>query len=48
MPCPRSPNVPFFAGSLFPISALPAGLTVIGNLLPITHVLAPRALRARR
>ena len=30
----------FFAGSFFPISALPAGLTVIGKLLPITHVLA--------
>ncbi|HYZ98275.1 MAG TPA: ABC transporter permease, partial [Acidimicrobiales bacterium] len=30
----------FFAGSFFPISALPAGLTVIGKLLPITHLLA--------
>ena len=30
----------FFAGSFFPISALPAGLTLIGKLLPITHVLA--------
>jgi ABC-2 type transport system permease protein len=30
----------FFAGSFFPISALPAGLTVIGKLLPITHALA--------
>jgi ABC-2 type transport system permease protein len=30
----------FFAGGLFPISALPAGLTVLGKLLPITHVLA--------
>jgi ABC-type polysaccharide/polyol phosphate export permease len=30
----------FFAGSFFPISALPAGLTVIGKLLPISHVLA--------
>jgi ABC-2 type transport system permease protein len=30
----------FFAGSFFPISALPAGLTVVGKLLPITHVLA--------
>ena len=30
----------FFAGSFFPISALPAGLTAIGKLLPITHVLA--------
>ena len=38
----------FFAGSFFPISALPAGLTVIGKLLPITHVLALAPLRARR
>jgi len=30
----------FFAGGLFPLSALPAGLTVIGKLLPITHVMA--------
>ncbi|MGH8985287.1 MAG: ABC transporter permease [Acidimicrobiia bacterium] len=30
----------FFAGSFFPISALPAGLTAIGKVLPITHVLA--------
>jgi ABC-2 type transport system permease protein len=30
----------FFAGSFFPISAMPAGLTVIGKLLPITHALA--------
>jgi ABC-type polysaccharide/polyol phosphate export permease len=30
----------FFAGSFFPISALPAGLTVVGKFLPITHVLA--------
>src|SRR5918994_481215 len=30
----------FFAGSFFPISALPAGLTVVGKLLPITHVIA--------
>jgi ABC-type polysaccharide/polyol phosphate export permease len=30
----------FFAGGLFPISALPAGLTVIAKALPITHVLA--------
>jgi ABC-2 type transport system permease protein len=30
----------FFAGAFFPISALPAGLTVIGKILPITHVLA--------
>jgi ABC-2 type transport system permease protein len=30
----------FFAGGLFPISALPAGLTVVAKLLPLTHVLA--------
>jgi ABC-2 type transport system permease protein len=30
----------FFAGSLFPISALPAGLEVIAKALPLTHVLA--------
>ena len=30
----------FFAGGLFPISALPAGLTVVAKVLPITHVLA--------
>jgi ABC-type polysaccharide/polyol phosphate export permease len=30
----------FFAGSFFPISALPAGLTAIGKVLPITHLLA--------
>jgi ABC-2 type transport system permease protein len=30
----------FFAGSFFPISALPAGLAAIGKALPITHVLA--------
>lgn len=30
----------FFAGGLFPISALPAGLTVFAKALPITHVLA--------
>jgi ABC-2 type transport system permease protein len=30
----------FFAGSLFPIGALPAGLTVIAKVLPLTHVLA--------
>lgn len=30
----------FFAGSLFPISALPAGLGVFAKVLPITHVLA--------
>jgi ABC-2 type transport system permease protein len=30
----------FFAGSLFPISALPTGLTWIAKLLPLTHALA--------
>ena len=30
----------FFAGGLFPTSALPAGLTVVAKALPITHVLA--------
>ena len=30
----------FFAGSLFPISTLPAGLTVIAKILPLTHALA--------
>jgi ABC-2 type transport system permease protein len=30
----------FFAGSFFPISALPAGLAVIGKTLPLTHVIA--------
>jgi ABC-2 type transport system permease protein len=30
----------FLAGSLFPISALPVGLTVLAKILPITHVLA--------
>lgn len=30
----------FFAGGLFPISALPAWLTVVAKALPITHVLA--------
>jgi ABC-type multidrug transport system permease subunit len=30
----------FLAGSLFPISALPAGLTVLAKVLPNTHVLA--------
>jgi ABC-2 type transport system permease protein len=30
----------FFAGSLFPISALPAGLTVVSKILPLTHALA--------
>jgi ABC-2 type transport system permease protein len=33
--------VPYFiAGGLFPLSALPAGLTAIGKLLPLTHVIA--------
>lgn len=33
--------VPFFiAGSFFPISALPAALTVVAKLLPITHAIA--------
>lgn len=33
--------VPWFvAGSLFPISALPVGLTAIAKVLPLTHVLA--------
>jgi ABC-2 type transport system permease protein len=30
----------FLAGSLFPISALPAGLTAVAKALPLTHVLA--------
>ena len=30
----------FFAGSLFPISALPAGLGFVAKLLPLTHALA--------
>jgi ABC-type polysaccharide/polyol phosphate export permease len=30
----------FFAGSLFPVSALPAGLAAFAKLLPLTHVLA--------
>jgi ABC-2 type transport system permease protein len=30
----------FFAGGLFPISALPAALTAVAKVLPITHVLA--------
>jgi ABC-type polysaccharide/polyol phosphate export permease len=33
--------VPYFvAGGLFPISALPAALTFVGKLLPLTHVIA--------
>ena len=30
----------FFAGSLFPITAMPAGLTWIAKFLPLTHALA--------
>jgi ABC-2 type transport system permease protein len=30
----------FFAGSFFPISSMPAGLTVFAKLLPLTHALA--------
>ena len=30
----------FFAGSLYPISALPGGLTVIAKVFPLTHALA--------
>lgn len=30
----------FFAGSLFPIAAMPIGLTAFAKVLPITHVLA--------
>ena len=30
----------FFAGSLFPIHAMPAGLTAFAKLLPLTHALA--------
>jgi ABC-type multidrug transport system permease subunit len=30
----------FFAGSLFPISALPTGLTAFAKVLPLTHALA--------
>src|SRR5438874_5618368 len=30
----------FFAGSFFPISAMPAGLTAIAKALPLTHALA--------
>jgi len=30
----------FLAGSFFPISAMPAGLTAIAKLLPVTHALA--------
>jgi ABC-2 type transport system permease protein len=30
----------FFAGSLFPIGVLPAGLTAVAKVLPLTHALA--------
>jgi ABC-2 type transport system permease protein len=30
----------FFTGSMFPISAMPAGLTLVAKVLPLTHVLA--------
>lgn len=30
----------FFAGSFFPISSMPAGLTVFAKVLPLTHALA--------
>jgi ABC-type polysaccharide/polyol phosphate export permease len=30
----------FFAGSFFPISALPAGLAAFARILPLTHALA--------
>ncbi len=30
----------FFAGSFFPISALPAGLSAFSKVLPLTHALA--------
>ena len=30
----------FLAGSLFPISAMPAGLTLLAKVLPLTHALA--------
>jgi ABC-type multidrug transport system permease subunit len=29
----------FFAGSLFPISALPSALAAVGKVLPLTHAL---------
>jgi ABC-2 type transport system permease protein len=38
---PAAALVPwFFAGSFFPISAMPAGLTVFAKILPLTHALA--------
>jgi ABC-type polysaccharide/polyol phosphate export permease len=30
----------FFAGSFFPITAMPAGLTIVAKLIPLTHALA--------
>ena len=30
----------FFAGALFPIGAMPAALTAIAKVLPLTHALA--------
>jgi ABC-type polysaccharide/polyol phosphate export permease len=30
----------FFAGALFPIGALPAGLTAFAKVLPLTHAMA--------
>ena len=30
----------FFAGSFFPISAMPAALTAFAKILPVTHALA--------
>jgi ABC-type polysaccharide/polyol phosphate export permease len=30
----------FFAGSFFPISSMPAGLTAFAKILPVTHALA--------
>ena len=38
---PAAALVPwFFAGSFFPISAMPSGLTVFAKILPLTHALA--------
>jgi len=38
---PAAALVPwFFAGSFFPISAMPAGLTAFAKILPVTHALA--------
>ena len=38
----------FFAGSLFPISALPSALTAFAKVLPLTHASGADALRPRR